>query len=161
MKRPSGAKECEFTTRIVWTGNLGTGTSNYHAYERSWNIESPGQPVIKCSNDPLLGGDPALPNPEELLLGALSACHMLWFLHLASNRSITVLSYEDRPIGTGETMPNGAGRFTHAILRPVITLNAGTDLSHADAIHGKIHHYCFIARSMNFPVTVEATYREL
>ena len=47
----------------------------------------------------MLGGDPARPNPEDLLLSALSACHMLWFLHLASGKGIVVRSYEDAPLG--------------------------------------------------------------
>ena len=47
-----------------------------------------GQAAVQVSNDPLLGGDPALPNPEDLLLSALSACRMLWYLHLASSAEI-------------------------------------------------------------------------
>ena len=50
---------------------------------------------MACSNDPLLGGNPAQYNPEDMLIGALSACHMLWFLHLASNAGIVVEAFED------------------------------------------------------------------
>ncbi|MCH5375761.1 MAG: OsmC family peroxiredoxin, partial [Planctomycetes bacterium] len=77
--------------------NRGTGTSAYRAYDRTWMIEIPGREVIHCSNDPMLGGNPDLPNPEDLLISALSACHMLWYLHLASVAGITVLHYEDHP----------------------------------------------------------------
>ena len=115
--------------------------------------------MILCSNDPLLGGDPGLHNPEDMLLSALSACHMLWYLHLASVAGIVVTGYEDAPEGTGETAPDGAGQFVRATLRPVITLAPGMDRARADAIHGEIHKYCFIARSVRFPVTCEADYR--
>ena len=151
--------EHAYTARIAWTGNRGTGTSAYKAYDRTWQVETPGKPVIACSNDPLLGGDPGLHNPEDLLLSALSACHMLWYLHLASVAGIVVTGYEDCPEGMGETAPDGAGQFVRATLRPVITLAPGMDTARADAIHGEIHKYCFIARSVRFPVVCEAEYR--
>ena len=95
-----------------------------------------------------------------MLLSSLSACHMLWYLHLACNAGIVVTGYEDKPVGVGETSPNGAGRFVLATLHPAILVRHGTDLAAADAIHRQIHQYCFIARSVNFPVECEATYLE-
>lgn len=152
--------EHDYSCRIVWTGNRGDGTKTYRGYDRSWDITTPGQPVVHCSNDPLLGGDPAKPNPEDLLLSALSSCHMLWYLHLASSAGIVVHAYEDTPVGVGETAPNGAGRFLRATLKPRIEVAAGSDLARADAIHHQVHEYCFIARSVNFPVSYEASYVE-
>lgn len=145
----------DYTSQIRWTGNTGSGTETYKGYQRTWDIEVPGKPVVHCSNDPLLGGDPTLMNPEDLLLSALSACHMLWYLHLASTAGISVLSYEDTPIGKGEVMPDGSGQFTEAVLHPKIRLHAGDDVERAAAIHNEIHSYCFIARSVNFPVRYE------
>lgn len=152
------SKQHEFTARVEWTGNRGQGTRNYRGYDRTWDIATPGKPVIHCSNDPLLGGDPGLPNPEDLLLASLSACHMLWYLHLASAAGIVVQSYQDDPVGAGETSPNGAGRFLAATLRPHIVVDAGADLAEAEAIHHRIHEYCFIARSVNFPVGYQPTF---
>lgn len=149
----------EFTTHIRWTGNRGEGTAHYRAYARTWDMQAPGKPCVSCSNDPELGGDPALYNPEDLLLSALSSCHMLWFLHLASDAGISVVAYEDRPVGEGETTPDGAGRFIAAQLRPTITLANGADPVRADQLHNEVHKYCFIARSLNFPVTYAARYR--
>jgi organic hydroperoxide reductase OsmC/OhrA len=154
------AKQHDYTARIEWTGNRGTGTSAYRAYDRTWTIATPGKPPVHCSNDPLLGGDPALPNPEDLLLSSLSACHMLWYLHLASEAGIAVRSYRDDPVGVGETTPDGAGRFLRATLKPNIVVPAGTDLAQADAIHHRIHAVCFIARSVNFPIDYAARYEE-
>ncbi len=148
----------EYTAQVTWTGNTGSGTSGYRHYERTWDITSPGKPVVHCSNDPLLGGDPSLPNPEDLLLNAVSACHMLWYLHLASSAGIVVTAYVDNPVGIGEVAANGAGRFIGATLKPFISVAAGTDTTVADAIHQDIHHYCFIARSLNFPVSIQAQY---
>lgn len=141
-----------YKAEIEWTGNLGTGTSAYQAYARTWNLSSQGKPVVACSNDPLLGGDPAKYNPEDLLLAALSACHMLWYLHLCSNADITVFSYVDKPEAIGESEPSGKGRFLSATLKPRITIANGTDNAKALAIHDEIHKHCFIARSVNFPI---------
>jgi organic hydroperoxide reductase OsmC/OhrA len=150
-----------FTSHIVWTGNRGDGTRTYRGYDRTWEIRTAGKPVIACSNDPLLGGDPSRPNPEDLLLSSLAACHMLWYLHLASTARIVVLSYEDTPVGTGETASNGAGRFLSATLRPQIRVLAGADLAKADSLHHEVSKYCFIARSVNFPIHYEASYEQV
>lgn len=152
------AKLHDFVSKIVWTGNRGEGTRTYKGYDRTWDIALPGKDTIHCSNDPLLGGDAAKMNPEDLLISALSACHMLWYLHLASNAGIVVTDYRDDPVGHGETLPNGAGRFLSAVLRPGISVRAGADLEIAATLHTKVHDFCFIARSVNFPVSYEATF---
>ena len=150
----------DYTACIVWTGDRGEGTRRYRGYDRTWRVATPGKPPIACSNDPLLGGDPAKPNPEDLLLASLASCHMLWFLHLASEAGIVVRAYEDAPLGIGEVGPGGAGRFLRAVLRPRISVEPGADLARADALHGEVHRTCFIARSVNFPITVEARFME-
>lgn len=91
-------------------------------------------------------------NPEDLLLTALASCHMLWYLHLASDDGIVVTDYSDTPVGVGEVQRSGAGRFVSATLHPHIHVLEGTDLVRAEEIHHEIHAVCFIAQSVNFPV---------
>lgn len=153
-------KTHDFTARIEWTGDRGEGTRHYKGYDRTWSIITPGKLPIACSNDPMLGGDRSKPNPEDLLLASLSACHMLWYLHLASSAGIIIRGYTDDPLGLGETGPRGEGRFLNAILRPTIVLDRAADEPVADALHHEVHRYCFIARSVSFPVSYEASYRE-
>lgn len=148
----------EYSSHIVWTGNRGAGTLGYRAYDRTWDVAVPGKAVIHCSNDPLFGGDAGKMNPEDLLISALSACHMLWYLHYASDAGIVVTAYEDFPVGIGEVAAGGAGRFIAAILRPRIIVQPGTDIDAATTIHHRIHEVCFIARSVNFPVSYEPTF---
>ena len=148
----------DFEASVVWTGNQGSGNARYEGYARTWEVRTPGKPVIACSNDPLLGGDPRLHNPEDMLIAALSACHMLWYLHLAHEAGVHVLGYEDAPLGHGESDPGGAGRFVGATLRPRITVAAGTDLGRAEAVHHEIGKVCFIARSVAFPLRYAARY---
>ena len=151
----------DFAARVAWTGNRGAGTASYRGYDRTWSIATPGKPPVACSNDPRLGGDPALHNPEDLLVASLSACHMLWYLHLASTAGIVVVEYRDDPLGHGESTPDGAGRFVGATLRPRITVRKGADLVRAEVIHHEIGKVCFITRSVAFPVRYEATYLEV
>lgn len=151
----------EFTTTTRWTGNRGDGTRSYRGYDRSWDIAAEGKPLLPCSNDPQLGGDPAKHNPEELLLAALSSCHMLWYLHLASEAGVVVHAYTDHPVGAGETLPSGAGRFVQATLHPHVVVAPGADLERAAALHHDVPRYCFIARSVNFPVAYAPTFETL
>lgn len=153
--------EHEYPAAIRWTGNDGSGTSSYKAYQRSWSVCTPGKPEIQCHNAPLLGGNPGLHNPEDMLIAALSACHMLWYLHMASQAGIVVHAYEDDPVGFGESEPSGAGRFDRAVLRPRIMLAKDANTDTADAIHQRIHEVCFIARSVKFPVSIDAKYTVL
>ena len=155
------AKDHDFTARIRWTGNRGDGTRTYRGYDRTWAIETEGKAPVACSNDPMLGGDPSKHNPEDLLIASLASCHMLWYLHLASTAKIAVQSYADDPVGHGESEPDGTGRFLAATLRPTIEVPKGTDLAKAEALHHEVHKYCFIARSVNFPVRYEPTIIEV
>ena len=56
-----------------------------------------------------------------------------------------------------EELPDGSGRFTRAVLRPTVTVRAGTDIARAKALHHTAHEKCFVANSVNFPVTCEPT----
>ncbi len=141
-----------YTTQISWTGNRGSGTSAYKGYDRTWDMAAGGKPAIACSNDPLLGGDAAKYNPEDLLLAALSSCHMLWYLHLCAMAGVVVTSYTDTPEAIGEVEADGRGRFLSALLKPDVVIAPGSSPDLARGLHGEVHRYCFIARSVSFPV---------
>jgi organic hydroperoxide reductase OsmC/OhrA len=150
------AKEHFYTTTIQWTGNRGTGTSEYRAYGRDHFLQIEGKPVVPCSSDPVFRGDPTRYNPEELLVAALSACHMLWYLHLCAEQGIVVKEYTDTAIGSMKETENGSGKFTGVVLQPRIKIAAG-DVKIAQGLHEHATKMCFIANSVNFPVSHEAT----
>ena len=147
-----------YTLAVTWTGNTGEGTSGYTTYERSYVISGDGKPDIAGSADPNYRGDKTRWNPEDLLVASLSSCHKLWFLHLAAVNDIVVTDYADEPLGTLNAERDGSGEFTSVVLRPRITLSDSSLADTADALHHEAHEKCFIARSVNFPVTVEARY---
>ena len=154
----SSSRQHHYAVHVRWTGNLGQGTAGYRAYERAHEISAPGKPVIRGSADAAFRGDAACWNPEDLLVASLSACHMLWYLHLCAAAGIVVTDYADEAAGTMAETANG-GHFTGVVLRPRVTLRAGADLEQARALHERAHAHCYIANSMNFPVGCEPTLR--
>ncbi len=147
-----------YQVQVTWTGNTGSGTARPAAYSRNHEITAIGKPMIVGSSDPAFRGDPARWNPEELMVVALSQCHMLWYLGLCAKHGVVVTAYTDAAEGTMREHADGSGEFTQVILRPRITLANPADRDLADARHHEAHEMCFIARSVNFPVHVEATY---
>ena len=152
------AREHRYQLTITWTGNRGTGTSGYRAYGRDHEISAEGKSVkLDGSSDPAFQGDPSRYNPEELLVASLSACHMLWFLHLCSDAGIIVTSYRDDATGVMAQHPDGAGEFTKVTLHPRVAISDASRAADTAALHAKAHHLCYIARSVNFPVEHEPT----
>jgi len=136
-------------------GNRDTGTSGYKAYGRDHEINIAGKPTLLASSDPHYRGDPSRHNPEDLLLAAISGCHLLWYLHFCSDSQIIVVSYQDEAEATMEVAADGNGRFTKAVLRPQVTITSTEKIPLAEHLHEKAHKFCFIANSVNFPITVE------
>ena len=147
----------KYSLNVTWTGNTGAGTRDYRSYERRHEIAAPGKPVLPASSDPGFRGDASRYNPEELLVASLSSCHMLWYLHLASDAGIVVTAYRDEPLGTMHEAPDGNGAFTDVLLRPAVTVAHDSDIVVASELHHRAHALCFIANSVNFPVRCEPT----
>jgi organic hydroperoxide reductase OsmC/OhrA len=147
--------EHHYAVRLHWTGNRGTGTSDYRAYGREHVVEAEGKHAIEGSSDRAFHGDAERWNPEELLLAALSQCHLLSYLHVASSRGVVVTAYADAAVGTMAQTTDGGGRFTSATLRPVVTVADRSMAEQAAAAHGEASSKCFIAASVNFPVLHE------
>ena len=145
-------REHRYRLEVAWTGNHGTGTSGYRSYGREHEIRAPGKPVLPGSSDPAFRGDPARWNPEETLVASLSACHMLWYLHLCADAGIVVTDYVDRAEGIMVEPADGTAKFERVILKPLVTLAPGADPATARALHGEAHRRCFIANSVNFAV---------
>jgi len=126
--------------RVIWEGTK--------ADMRAHRIELSRQTVL-ASSMPELGGDGERADPEELFVASLSSCHMLWFLHLARERQLRVVSYEDEAVGDldGE-------RITRVLLRPHVTFEQEPEGYAVADLHEAAHERCFLANSVNFPVEV-------
>jgi organic hydroperoxide reductase OsmC/OhrA len=150
--------EHSYRVTLAWTGNRGTGTSGYKDYGRDHVVHAAGKHDIAGSSDRAFFGDTDRWNPEEMLLAALSQCHLLSYLHVASRNGIVVVDYTDSATGVMEQTADGGGHFTSATLRPVVTIAAG-DAALALELHHEASAQCFIASSVNFPVGHEPEIR--
>jgi organic hydroperoxide reductase OsmC/OhrA len=150
------SRQHAFTANIEWTGNLGTGTTAYTAYSRNHTLSAEGKSPLACSSAPEFRGDATMYNPEDMLLYSVSSCHMLWFLHCCADAGVVVTAYNDRPQGTLVIEANGIGRFTEITLHPVVTLKDSEQAQQLASLHEKAHRHCFIANSLNCPVSIIA-----
>ncbi len=151
--------EHSYKLTVRWTGNTGTGTDSYRSYERSHTISIDGKPDISGSSDPAFRGDKTKHNPEEMLLSALSTCHMLSYLHVCVVAGVVVTAYEDEATGVMRETPDGGGHFTEVTLHPVVTIADASMADLANELHEKASKLCFIANSVNFPVHHQASVR--
>lgn len=141
-----------YKATIKWTGNKGIGTDNHLNYERSHQIIIDGKVEISSSSDPAFRGDKTKHNPEELLVSALSSCHMLWYLHLCSEAGVIVTDYIDNVTGVMIETSNGGGHFIEVTLSPIVTVTEKSMINKANELHKKANELCFIANYVNFPV---------
>lgn len=145
-------KEHVFSAQITWQP-MGQKFT-YKEYSRQYLVKSEGKADFVATAAPAYFGSKYHYNPEDMLVVALSACHMLTYLAFAANSKIEILSYEDAASGTlaqeGPVM-----KFKEVILRPKIAVTQNSDLKKAGELHDKAHHECFIANSVNFPVRIE------
>ena len=140
--------------KTVWSGAAHGPARDYKTYSREHRFEIAGKPPIFGSADSAFWGDASLHNPEDLLVAALSACHMLWYLHLCTAKGVVVTAYEDSAEGIMLEEPR-KGRFTEVTLRPLVTITPESDAERARQLHERAHAECFIANSVNFPVRCE------
>ena len=97
-------------------------------------------------------GDVTRYNPEDLFVSSISACHMLWYLHLCTVNGITVTSYLDNAQGTMKEQKDGSGHFDEVILRPEIQILERDKINLAYSLHEQANQMCFIANSCNFEI---------
>ena len=156
MMSPSGSRNShDYKARLIWDGNLGTGTTSYTGYGRKYRLQVEGKPELVGSADPMFRGDANVYNPEDLFVAALSSCHLLSYLALCARTKINVVAYEDNASGTLLLKPDGGGVFESVTLRPVVTVAPGSDEKRAMELHEQAHDLCFIAASVKIPVLHE------
>ncbi|MDB5222355.1 MAG: OsmC family protein [Chitinophagaceae bacterium] len=141
-----------YSLTIKWTGNKGTGTSAYTAYDRSHSVSMENKPDLACSSDAAFRGDKTKHTPEDLFVASISSCHMLWYLHLCSVAGVVVTDYVDNAKGIMIVTDNGGGYFIEVTLYPEVTITDSAMEETANELHREANKLCFIANSCNFPI---------
>jgi len=148
----------EHRATIDW--RLETAEFKYESYNRGHalafdhGVGAPGA-AAPANIPPTAVGAPGV-DPEQSFVAAVSACHMLWFLHLACNRKFKVTGYHDEAVGILEKRADGKEAITRVTLRPAVSFEGTqpTPGQHAQ-LHGKAHERCYIANSVNSDIVVE------
>jgi organic hydroperoxide reductase OsmC/OhrA len=141
-----------YRVAVEWAGDRGTGTSGWRDYGRRSVITAPGRPPLPASADTVFHGDDDRWNPELMVIGALSQCHMLSYLRQAALAGVVVVAYRDEAEGVIRVNADGSGRFTGVTLHPTVTLASGDMLARARELHEPAAAQCFIAASVDFAV---------
>ena len=143
------AHEHNYKLIAVWTGNKGEGTKNVRTYDRSHTISIEGKPELFLTTDNPAVGDKSKLNPEDLLVTAISSCHMLSYLYICSLEGVVITSYTDHATGIMLEQANGGGSFKEVTLNPTFYVADESMVEKAINLHHKAHEICYIANSVN------------
>lgn len=148
-----------YVTNLVWVRGeqlFETGT-----FSRRHDIAFDGGQRIVASSSPqvlpLPMSDTFGIDPEEAFVAALSSCHMLWFLVIASKRQYRVDRYTDHACGTMGRNDDNRIAMTEVILHPKVTFSGArlpTEEEHR-TMHHRAHELCFIANSVKTAIVCQ------
>lgn len=150
------AREHLFEADLVWTGAEKGTTQTYEGYSREYAFHQAGKLDLKGSAAVPYRGDGSLPNPEDLLLASVAACHLLSYLAECARAGVEVVEYTDRCTAT-MTFKDGKMRIVEASLKPKVRISPESDRQKAIDLHHVAHEGCFIANSVAFPIGCEPT----
>jgi organic hydroperoxide reductase OsmC/OhrA len=147
----------DYLATVEWRSDGGFRDGRY---SRAHSLSFDGGAVVPGSASPHVVAapmsDPAGVDPEEALVASASACHMLWFLHLARDAGLDVAAYRDEARGTMGKDERGRMAMTRIVLRPRIEFVC--EAPGADSLarlHHEAHERCFIANSLRTEIVVE------
>lgn len=147
----------EYVVDLTWKGSTGEG---YEHYSRSYEMSTAGA-LGPFSADPAFGGDPALANPEQLLVMAAVSCQLLSFLAVAARSRVDVVTYVDRAVGVMPSQSAGPQWVSSIVLSPSITVRGQVPEAKLHRMSEIGHRECFIANSLRTDVTVTPQFRLL
>ena len=134
-------------------------------YGRGHALTFDGGITVPASASPHVVGrwaDAAAIDPEEMLVAALSSCHMLSLLHVARNAGFVVARYRDRAEGVMDAIAPDRQAVTAVVLHPEIGWRGTVpDDGTVGRMHRRAHEVCFIANSVRTRVTVAAGERSV
>jgi len=146
------ARVHRYSASCAWRGSTAGGYDAYDRHHRA--TASPAATAVELSSDPAFRGDPALLNPEQLLVLAAASCQLLSFLAVAARARIDVVAYQDDAEGE---MPEDDPplRITRIMLRPRITIRGEVDDARIRHLVEVAHRECFIANSLSTELVIE------
>lgn len=145
---------------ICWTRSGSNFVAGDYSREHTWRFD--GGLTVPASPSPAVvpapWSNPAHVDPEEAFVAAVSSCHMLTFLWLASKAALVVDAYTDEAVGTMTRNERGVPWVSGIVLRPRITWGGQPPApSVIEHLHHQAHEQCFISNSVRTVITVKAS----
>ncbi len=148
----------QYVATVTWASDGSAFSAGKYSRAHKWlfdsgiEIEASASPSIV----PLPYSKEDAVDPEEAFVAAISSCHMLTFLYLASKQRVDILSYRDSAVGYMEAGENGRLSVTKVILKPVIEFGGEMPTNAIiQNLHHSAHEECFIANSVKTHIEVE------
>ena len=147
----------EYHATVHWKRDGASFTDNRYSRGHVWRFDDGVE--VAASSSPLhvpVGSVAAAVDPEEAFVAALSSCHMLFFLHLATKRGFVVEDYIDKAVGMMTKNEHGKDFISKVVLNPHVIFHGNARPGDADvaALHHRAHEECFIANSVKSEVVV-------
>jgi len=144
----------EHRTSLKWSRNGGPFARGNYVSDHE--IRYSGGQTLHAAPSPEYGGNAAHADPEQMLLSALSSCHMLTFLAVAANRGYVIDSYVDEAVAILGKNADGKMAVIEATLSPKVVFATDRQPSAEDyaKMHERAHAGCFIANSVKTTVAV-------
>src|SRR5262245_16857257 len=143
---------------ISWKRTSPDFLKGKYSREHTWTFD--GGLAVPASSSPSVVpapySNPANVDPEEALVAAVSSCHMLTYVYLASKQGFQVDSYEDEAVGAMTKNEHGVPWVSSIVLNPKIAYSGEKLPEPADEerLHHLAHEQCFISNSVKTQVTV-------
>ena len=142
----------EHRASVQWSRS---GEFHYETYSRSHLLRFRAGLAIAGSAAPqnipaTAAGAPGV-DPEQAFVASISACHMLWFLHLACRAGFVVEAYEDAALGVLDRT-----WMSRVTLRPRVSFSGKVPSEEEHrGLHHQAHERCFIANSVKTEILLE------
>jgi organic hydroperoxide reductase OsmC/OhrA len=149
----------EYVADIVWTRDPAVPFKN-DRYSRAHEWRFDGGAVVPGSSAPssvpVPLSKPDAVDPEEAVVAAASACHMLFFLAFAAKRGFTIDRYADHAVGLMTKNQRGKLYISRITLTPEIAFAGEVRPTAEDiaALHHRSHEECFIANSLRAEIVI-------
>ena len=149
----------EYTATISWARGEDEFLAQRYSRGHRWQFD--GGVEVPASASPAVVRAPwsvaAAVDPEEAFVAALSSCHLLFFLSLASKAGFVVDRYEDA--ASGVLARNAAGKevMVSVTLRPRVAWGGARRPTDEEVghLHHESHERCYLANSVTTEIRVE------
>jgi organic hydroperoxide reductase OsmC/OhrA len=145
-----------FSAEVSWQRGEGSFTDGKYSRGHMWNFDGGLSVPASASphNVPLPYAVAENVDPEEAYVAALSSCHMLFYLWLASKKGIVVDSYVDAATGIMEKI-DGRMLVSRVELKPaVVYAGEAPSREMEEKLHHEAHDLCFLANSVKTKIDV-------